>query len=124
MRRREPVRCKDCGARLRFVHTPAGKKMPVEARPVYCLIDPRGSAWLVRGNGRLVRGEVLDKPVQEAEAAYVPHWAVCPAGPRYKAKREQAERTRKAQQEREAQQAKADTRRAEEEAAAQQLRLY
>lgn len=72
--------CKYCGAWIDWIRTPAGKYMPVGPRPVLIMPD-RGAETFITDEGEIVRGQrTLPGAVGGRNiAAYVPHWAHCPA---------------------------------------------
>lgn len=75
------TKCKYCGAWIDWINTPAGRYMPVEARPVIIRTD-RGGEKFITAEGRIVHGEraLPQREVGGLVAAYVPHWAACGKG--------------------------------------------
>lgn len=68
-------RCRDCGALLAWVRTPAGKRMPVDLEP-----NPDGNV-VIREDGL---AHVLSEKAARAVGGvrYMPHFATC-SNPRH-----------------------------------------
>ena len=49
-------RCRGCGAEVIWKKTPMGKKIPVDAEPVWILVGCPGRKPFVRGDGSFVFG--------------------------------------------------------------------
>lgn len=49
------MKCRSCGADIKFIKTVKGKAMPVEVKQI----------WILTEDGELVKG-------------YLPHWSNCP----------------------------------------------
>lgn len=70
--------CRSCGAEIVWAYTPAGKRIPVDARPV-----DGGNVLLHRAPGQDPTATVIGKAVQPAlfgddSPRYVSHFATCP----------------------------------------------
>lgn len=68
--------CKGCGAPIRFVTTPAGRSMPVDARP-----NPRGNVAVHEAVDGTWYGRVLTNAADQLrrhEKLHMPHFATCP----------------------------------------------
>ena len=90
------IKCRACGQAIDFVATPAGKNMPVNARPWY-VVDPTNTAddqWVltvVTEAGVVLKGAVCQVYEQEPpwmphgmEAGREPHWVDCTQPGRFK----------------------------------------
>lgn len=66
--------CRSCNAEIRFGLTAKGKRMPLDAEPVYVGFDS------IRGlqvfDGRLRQATLQD--VEDGRELYRPHFATCP----------------------------------------------
>ena len=67
--------CKSCGAEIRWVRTPAGKMMPLDAKPT-----PEGNVVVVRGIGYAGTSKYTGDPnlLPGEEFRYTSHFATCP----------------------------------------------
>ena len=72
--------CRDCGERIKWIRTPKGKWMPADCRPVR-VAPNRGTEIFVTDKGEIIKGgRTLPGAIGGGNiAAYVPHWASCPA---------------------------------------------
>ena len=72
--------CKGCGKPIRWIKTVEGKKMPVDAEPVWVMPDPDGKIY-IRKNGGIIKGLIIgdacDTPDRKPAEAYVSHFATC-----------------------------------------------
>lgn len=75
--------CRGCGARIEWVHTQAGKNMPVDPEPVF-VIEGDGKDRFVTDEGAVIVGRRA-RPEEEPHVfptdfpvAFVPHWKTCP----------------------------------------------
>lgn len=76
----EPCNGPTCTARIRWVITLAGARMPLEPQP-----DPDGNVIAVRLEDGSIRARVLtgaELPAQQT--AWMPHWRNCPDSPEYR----------------------------------------
>lgn len=64
--------CSSCGAPIRWVETPKGKRMPLDADPC-----DDGSV-VVRGSVGYVISKLSAVQPRADELRYRPHWATCP----------------------------------------------
>ena len=78
--------CASCGARIGFIETPSGKKMPVDPELVKTfgvapVTDEVGVKVLVTERGEVVRYIERSLTAKDAEAieGYEPHWTTCTA---------------------------------------------
>jgi hypothetical protein len=77
-------RCRGCGAPIRWLRTPNGKNMPVDAAPVEWA--EHLTELLVHESGIAVRVGAC-KPIEVVHGLfYRPHWASCPAADKFKRK--------------------------------------
>ena len=74
--------CQGCGQEIRWIKTPSGKSMPVNAEKVN-FTPAGGPMTFITADGRTVRGE---KGKSGTETGYTPHWATCPAAGYFKRK--------------------------------------
>lgn len=70
-------KCRSCGAKIIWIITPAGKKMPCDPEPVYFKPAQDGELRLVTANGTIARGTKAEK-AEDALCGYVSHFATCP----------------------------------------------
>lgn len=68
--------CKGCGAPLRWITTPKGERMPLDANPV---TTDDASRLLYALSGERVRVDGWGWLY-----GWAPHWPVCPAGDRFR----------------------------------------
>ena len=68
--------CRSCGAPIRWVHTTAGKSMPLNAQP-----DATGNVVMVDGLAVVSPEPTL---TEEPGDRFMPHWATCPHAERWK----------------------------------------
>lgn len=73
--------CRDCGAKIRFIETSAGKWMPVDDEHIE-------GKDLEDGENTLISeaGEVIKDP-DDFEQGYRPHWAGCPGAETFRKKK-------------------------------------
>ena len=82
-------RCSGCGAEILWIRTAGtGKKMPVNAEPVWVLPMSGGNTF-VRGDGSIVIGRRIgdawdDDPDANVIEAYESHFATCPMGGQFR----------------------------------------
>lgn len=80
--------CKGCGAHIDWIHTKAGKTMPVDEEPVM-VIEGEGRDVFVTDEGDTITGRraLPHEESRELPVAFVPHWATCPAAGQFRRKR-------------------------------------
>lgn len=80
--------CKGCGARIDWVHTKAGKVMPVDEEPVM-VIEGEGRNVFVTDEGDVITGRqaLPEEENRELPVAFAPHWATCPAAGDFRRRR-------------------------------------
>lgn len=72
------AKCKACGAEIKWIETPAGKKMPCDSTPVPYWISKKAKTKIVTEEGRVLSA-ILDPTIQNPDGqGYVPHWSTCP----------------------------------------------
>lgn len=71
--------CRECGAEILFIPTPAGRMLPVNARPVWYHEDPEGPCWFWQRDGRHVRGRLVDGRSFATGSGYRSHFDTCRA---------------------------------------------
>lgn len=70
--------CRGCGLPIRWIKTPAGKYMPVDAEPVAYWLREGASERIVLRNGRVILA-ATDGPIAQSDGSgYRPHWGSCP----------------------------------------------
>ena len=72
------MKCKACGAEIRFVKMQSGKTMPVNIRGTY-YEDPNGSAVIVTEDGRVSKGRDAVIFAPGKIKGWISHFATCPA---------------------------------------------
>ena len=80
--------CKGCGAKIKWIRTIGGKKMPVDPEAVF-VTAREGSERFVTDEGAVISGRLarLDEVGSRAPLAYVPHWKTCPNAADFRQKR-------------------------------------
>ena len=68
------TKCRKCGAEIKFIKTPGGKWLPVDAKPVYYSLIGKKDR-VVTKDGRVIACTVVDTVTDCM--GYVPHWATC-----------------------------------------------
>lgn len=68
------TKCRKCGAEIKFIKTPGGKWLPVDAKPVYYSLIGKKDR-VVTDDGRVIACTVVDTVTDCM--GYVPHWATC-----------------------------------------------
>ena len=81
-------RCSGCGAEVIWIRTAAGKKMPVDADPVWVIQAPGGKTYMLL-DGRCVFGKKVgdawdDDPDANVIEAHESHFATCPVGGQFR----------------------------------------
>ena len=76
--------CRSCGARIRWIRTPAGKSMPCDERPISYLPNPQGKAKLVTPEGTVVSCDEVQEGTEGSLAGYRAHWSTCDNPNRFK----------------------------------------
>lgn len=69
------IKCKRCGATIRFVRTTKGALMPLDAEPT-----PKGNVILNQAGVAVV----FARPPLAFTIRYMPHWATCPAAKEFR----------------------------------------
>lgn len=75
--------CRGCGAPVIWVRTSAGKKMPIDAEPVWVKMETGGDTF-IRADGSFVFGRKVgdayedDDPDSNLIEAHESHFATCP----------------------------------------------
>ena len=83
-------RCRGCGAEVIWMKTPMGKKIPVDAEPVWIIVGCPGRKPFVRGDGSFVFGLKVgdayepEDPDSEVVECYESHFATCPVGGQFR----------------------------------------
>ena len=72
--------CRDCGAEIFFIRTPAGAQMPVNKKQVAYV--PGGNSRVVTVTGEVVAGTITDRTGPDTEIGFTPHWASCSSADR------------------------------------------
>ena len=72
--------CKGCGAEIEWVRMKSGKAMPIDPEPVF--VTEGGNQVFITDEGDTITGTKSE--ANTGEAAFVPHWATCPAYKRFK----------------------------------------
>lgn len=70
------ARCRSCGARITWLETEAGKRIPVDEDPV---VD--GNVVVLKGT----KCRILRKGERAEAPRYVAHWATCPDASHWRA---------------------------------------
>lgn len=80
--------CKGCGAKIKWIRTIGGKKMPVDPEAVF-VTAREGSERFVTDEGAVISGRLarLDEVGSRTPLAYVPHWKTCPNAADFRQKR-------------------------------------
>lgn len=81
--------CRACKAPIRFVETPAGKKLPVDAQEVHVVLTKGGPLNVVLDDGSVARARATvegdaDHAGTNVTAAWTPHWSTCPHAERFR----------------------------------------
>lgn len=74
--------CKRCGAMIRFVATPAGRRLPLNLDP-----DPNGNVVMERGMARVLTADAVAGRYATA-TRWMPHQATCEAAGRGRHRRQ------------------------------------
>ncbi len=81
--------CRGCGKEVIWIRTSVtGRKMPVDAEPVWVLLCPGGNSF-VRKDGSIVFGKKIgdawdDDPDANVIECYESHFATCPVGGQFR----------------------------------------
>ena len=67
--------CRRCGRPIRWIDTPAGKKMPVDAASRNVRELPGAREVFVLASGKVIHGEQNDSP--ESVRGWTSHFATC-----------------------------------------------
>lgn len=81
------AQCRGCGAWIEWVHTPAGKSLPVNPDPVTVLLDQEGDTVIVTDGGRVMRGNRVTEAYDGSACAAdgrIAHWSTCPEADRFR----------------------------------------
>ena len=78
------MKCKGCGADIKFIKTKSGKFIPADPDPVRITKLGASKYIYVLDDGTLVRG--FNDP-EGWTFGYVPHWSTCPAASEFKRKK-------------------------------------
>ena len=78
------MKCKGCGADIKFIKTKSGKFIPCDMKPVRITKLGESKYMFVLSDGTIVRG--FSDPEGWA-IGYVPHWSTCPAASDFKRKK-------------------------------------
>lgn len=72
-------RCSKCGRAIKWVKTPKGKWMPLDAGLIPYRLNPEGKDTLIDDGGRAIRVDIPDiaDPLIDGYARRS-HWATCP----------------------------------------------
>lgn len=69
--------CRSCDAKIKWVRTDGGKRMPLDAEP-----HAEGTIFILgrrnREVGRVLLGDALEEARERGEALYRSHFATCP----------------------------------------------
>lgn len=71
------IKCRLCGARIRFVKTVNGKMLPVNPHEVAYWKGLHNKSRIVTPNGEVISCELQGDPSAAAGIGYIPHWATC-----------------------------------------------
>lgn len=78
------MKCRGCGADIRFVTLKAnGKKIPVNPGVLY-YEDPRGDNVIITADGRVSHGCLAAVESKTAVRGWVSHFATCPVADRFR----------------------------------------
>lgn len=71
--------CKGCGAKIKWIRTIGGKKMPVDPEAVFVIVCG-GQERFVTDDGAVILGREarLDEIHDTTPLMHVPHWKTCP----------------------------------------------
>lgn len=72
--------CKGCGREIRWIKTPSGKSMPVDAEAV-SFTPAGGPETFVTELGKVVRGR---RDSEGYDLGYISHFATCPAAKHFR----------------------------------------
>lgn len=78
------TRCKACGARVVWIRTRSGKRMPCDADTIVYWENPKGSKKVVTPDGDVVSADLKGKPENATGVGYVSHFASCPEADRFR----------------------------------------
>ena len=68
--------CRNCGASIRFIDMPSGKRMPVDSVCIW-VHEREGGQILFTSEGRRISGVTDALESLKTTPAYRPHWASC-----------------------------------------------
>lgn len=83
-------KCRSCGAKLEWIETASGRKMPCNEDQVYYTENPKGKDKVVTPDGQVLRCDIIpeDGPLDQATGwGYQPHWATCPDADKFRKKK-------------------------------------
>lgn len=82
------MKCKSCGAEIKFIRSPVGNWMPVNAAPVKVIpVSAHGKSYVTEDGNVIKAVPAEDNPLfgqEDVVTAYVSHFATCPASARYR----------------------------------------
>lgn len=76
--------CKECGATIIFVKTPAGKWMPCDEGLHPYVQDSLGKDFVVTDKGEVIRCRLSYTNRFPTGMARIPHWATCPHADKFR----------------------------------------
>ena len=71
--------CRSCNRRITWLKTPGGKAMPVDEDPV-----PEGNVVVIGQMAKVCKNAAAAEKACPGEPRYMPHWATCPDGPKWR----------------------------------------
>lgn len=80
------AKCKGCGAEIIFIRTAGGKSMPCEPAQLPYWARNGAKDKIVTPNGEVISCDYAGEIGKETGLGYLPHWATCPAGDRFRKK--------------------------------------
>lgn len=76
--------CSGCGARIIWIQTQRGKKMPCDPRPVPYWAKEKAPGKIVTPNGAIISCEFTGDIATVTGTGFIPHWATCPKSKAFK----------------------------------------
>ena len=78
--------CRSCRAKILYIETVSGKKMPCNAEPVLYKETGEGNDKVITPEGVLISCDLVTDPNEADGLGYVPHWGTCNAPDKFRKK--------------------------------------
>ena len=76
--------CRSCRAKILWIETASGKKMPCNAEPVYYKTTGEGNDKVMTPEGVIISCDLVTDPSEADGLGYTPHWSTCNAPDKFR----------------------------------------